>query len=289
MLNQLKTLVFLAVLTALFLWLGQRIGGQAGMVIAFVLAAAVNIGMYWFSDRIVLRMYKAREVTAFDAPALHGLVQELARRADIPMPKVYIIPEATPNAFATGRNPDHGSVAVTEGLLSILDREQLKGVIAHELGHIRHRDTLIMVVAATIAGALSNLANMAMWGTLMGGTNESEEEEHPAGVGLLGLFVAPIAATLIQMAISRAREYLADEAAGRISGNPLALAEALRKLEQGRHSIPMQHGDPAMAHLFIVNPFAGGGLVRLFSTHPLTEERIARLEAMAFRSAPALV
>jgi heat shock protein HtpX len=289
MLNRLKTLALLAVLTALFLWLGHAIGGQAGMVIAFVLAAAMNIGMYWFSDRIVLRMYNAREVTPFEAPALHGLVHELAKRADMPMPKIYIIPEATPNAFATGRNPDHGSVAVTQGLLSILNREQLKGVIAHELGHIRHRDTLIMVVAATIAGALSHLANMAMWGTLIGGTSESEEQEHPAGVGLLGLLVAPIAATLIQMAISRAREYLADEAGGRISGNPLALAEALRKLEHSRHVIPMQQGNPAMAHLFIVNPFAGGGFVQLFSTHPPNEERIARLEAMAFRSAPALV
>jgi heat shock protein HtpX len=286
--NQLKTLALLAVLTALFLWLGQAIGGQAGIVIAFVLAAAMNIGMYWFSDRIVLRMYNAREVTPFEAPALHGLVHELAKRADIPMPKIYIIPEPTPNAFATGRNPDHGSVAVTQGLLSVLNREQLKGVIAHELGHIRHRDTLIVVVAATIAGALSHLANMAMWGTLMGGASESEEEEHPAGVGLLGLLVAPIAATLIQMAISRAREYLADEAGGRISGNPLALADALRKLERGRHVIPMQQGNPAMAHLFIVNPFAGGGSVQLFSTHPPVEERIARLEAMAFRSAPAL-
>jgi heat shock protein HtpX len=288
MLNQFKTLVLLAGLTALFLWLGQIMGGQTGMAIAFVIAAAMNIGIYWFSDKIVLRMYKAREVTPFEAPALHDLVQELASRADLPMPKIYIIPEATPNAFATGRNPDHGSVAVTQGLLSILNREQLKGVIAHELGHIRNRDTLIMVVAATIAGALSHLANMAMWSTFMGGSSESENEDHPAGVGLLGLLVAPIAATLIQMAISRAREYLADEAGGRISENPLALADALRQLEQGKQFNPMQQGNPATAHLFIVNPLSGGGLVQLFSTHPPIEERIARLEAMALRSAPAL-
>ncbi len=290
MLNRIKTLAFLAVLTALFLWLGQALGGREGMLIALVFAATMNIGVYWFSDRIVLRMYNAQRIGPSEAPALYGAIQDLARQANLPMPKVYLIPDAAPNAFATGRNPNHSSVAVTQGLLSMLNREEIKSVIAHELGHIRNRDTLIMTVAATIAGALSHVANMAIWGTFLGGTSDSEDEEngHPAG-GLLALLIAPVAATLIQMAIPRAREFLADEAGARFSGNPLALANALRKLEYARHRVPMEHGDPATAHLFIVNPFVGAGLAKLFSTHPPTEERIARLEAMVLTGAPVLV
>ncbi len=201
-----------------------------------------------------------------------------------------MIPESAPNAFATGRDPQHASVAVTNGLLSILDRDEIRGVIAHELGHIRNRDTLIMTIVATLAGALSHIANMAIWGMFLrgGGQSEDEEQGHPAG-GLLAVFIAPIAAVLIQTAISRAREFLADEAGARISGNPLALASALRKLEYAKHRVPMQQGNPTMAHLFIVNPFVGAGLAKLFSTHPPTEERIAHLESMALRGVPVLV
>ena len=209
MLNQVKTLVFLAVITALFLWLGQRLGGQAGMLIALIVAAVMNIGVYWFSDRIVLRMYNAQPAGPSEAPDLYRAIQDLAMQANLPMPKVYLIPDAAPNAFATGRNPKHSSVAVTQGLLSMLNRDEIKSVIAHELGHIRNRDTLIMAVAATVAGALSHVANMAIWGAFLGGGSNSENEDHghPAG-GLLALLIAPIAATLIQMAISRAREFL---------------------------------------------------------------------------------
>jgi heat shock protein HtpX len=287
MLNRVKTLVFLAVLTALFLWLGQTLGGRAGMGIALMVAAVMNVGVYWFSDRIVLRMYNAQPVEPSDAPDLHRAVQDLAIHANLPMPKIYVIPDPAPNAFATGRSPKHSSVAVTEGLLSMLNRDEIKSVVAHELGHIRNRDTLIMTVAATVAGALSYLANMAIWGAFLGGGSNSEDDDqgHPAG-GLLALLIAPVAATLIQMAISRAREFLADEAAARFSRNPLALANALRKLEYARHRVPMQHGNPATAHLFIVNPFSGAGLAKLFSTHPPTEERIARLEAMVLKGAP---
>jgi heat shock protein HtpX len=290
MLHRVKTLAFLAVLTTLFLWLGQALGGKSGVLIALMLAAVMNVGLYWFSDRIVLRMYNAKEIGPFVAPEFYGTIRDLAIRAELPMPKVYVIPEAAPNAFATGRNPKHSSVAVTEGLLSMLSRDEIRSVIAHELGHIRNRDTLIMTVAATVAGALSHVANMAMWSTFLGGASHSDDEEqgHPAG-GLLALLIAPVAATLIQMAISRAREFLADEAGARISGNPLALAGALRKLEFARNRVPMQHGSPAMAHLFIVNPFVGAALVKLFSTHPPTEERIARLEAMVLPGVPVLV
>jgi heat shock protein HtpX len=282
MLNRVKTLIFLAVLTALFLWLGQVLGGQTGMMIALMLAATMNVGIYWFSDRIVLRMYNAQEIGPSDAPELYGAVRDLTMRADLPMPKVYVIPEPAPNAFATGRNPKHSSVAVTQGLLTMLNRDEIKSVIAHELGHIRNRDTLITTIAATVAGALSHLANMAMWGMFLGGGSHSEDEEHghPVG-GLPALLIAPVAATLIQMAISRAREFLADEAGAGFSGNPLALASALRKLEYARHRVPMEYGNPATAHLFIINPFVGAGLVKLFSIHPPTEERVARLEAMA--------
>jgi heat shock protein HtpX len=284
--NRVKTTMLLAALTALFLWAGSALGGRGGLMIAIVFAAVMNVAAYWFSDRIVLKMYSAQEIGPGDAPGLYALVQGLAMRAQLPMPKLYVIPETAPNAFATGRNPQHASVAVTQGLLDGLNREELGAVIAHELGHIRNRDTLIMTVAATIAGALGHLANMAMWGAMFGRNSDSDEDGHPA-VGLVGIFLAPLLATMIQLAISRAREFVADESAAEISGNPLALAAALRKLEGWRNRIGMEQATPATAHLFIVNPFTGEGLMKLFSTHPPAAERIARLEAMAGRTAVA--
>jgi heat shock protein HtpX len=280
--NRLKTAMLLALLTALFLWIGHAIAGQAGFMIALVFAAIMNFASYWWSDRIVLRMYGAQEATEAQAPELFRVVRDLAMRGGLPMPKVYIIPEQSPNAFATGRNPQHAAVAVTEGIMRLLDREELKAVLAHELGHVRNRDTLIMTVAATIAGALSMLANMAMWGMMLGGRAEDDEEGGNPLLGLIGIILAPIAAALIQMAISRSREFLADEAGARLSGNPLALASALRKIEQLSHQVPMHAGSPATAHLFIINPFSAEGMTRLFSTHPSTRERIERLEAMAY-------
>jgi heat shock protein HtpX len=280
--NRIKTAMFLALLTALLLWVGQLLAGQVGLIVALVFAGLMNFGAYWWSDKLVLRMYGAQEVQEAEAPELVAIVRDLARRGRMPMPKVYVIPQDAPNAFATGRNPQRAAVAVTEGLMRLLDREELAGVIAHELGHVRNRDTLIMTVVATIAGALSMLANTAMWGMLLGGGQSSDEEEggNPL-VGLLGILIAPIAAALIQMAISRSREFLADEAGARLSGNPLALARALHKIEAWSQVTPLYAGSPATAHLFIINPFTGGGLVRLFSTHPSTQERIERLEAMA--------
>jgi heat shock protein HtpX len=278
--NRLKTVALLATLTALLMWVGQALAGAAGLWFALIVAAAMNIGAWWFSDRIVLRMHHAQEITPAEAPDLYATVRELTVRAGLPMPKVYLIPEDAPNAFATGRNPEHGVVAVTQGLLRVLDRNEVAAVIAHELGHIRNRDTLIMAVAATFAGALSMLANAAMFGLFAGAGSDDEEGGHPLG-GLLGVLVAPIAATLVQMSISRAREFLADEAAARFTGSPMALANALRKIEAWSMEIPMHSGSPATAHLYILNPFSGGGLARLFSTHPSTEERVARLSAMA--------
>ena len=280
--NRLKTIILLASLTALLMWAGQAVGGAAGLWFALAFAAAMNIGTYWFADRIVLRMHQAQEVSPAQSPELYAMVQDLAARADLPMPKLYIIPEDAPNAFATGRNPQNGVVAVTEGLLRVLDRREVAAVIAHELGHIKNRDTLIMAIAATFAGALSMLANAAMFGSLFGGNQSADEEDGGSPLaGLLGVMIAPIAATLVQMSISRAREFLADEAAARYTREPLALARALRKIEAWSQQIPMHAGSPATAHLFIHNPFSLGGLANLFSTHPPTEQRVARLQAMA--------
>jgi len=276
--NRLKTLLLLAALTALFLWLGQLIGGRQGMMIALVMAVLMNFISYWFSDKIVLRMYRAQEVSEADAPEFHAIIRGLATKAGIPMPKVYLIPEEAPNAFATGRSPDKAAVAATQGLLRLMSRDEIEGVMAHELGHVKNRDTLIMTVAATLAGALSQLANFALF--FGGGRREDGEGGHPLA-GLVGVIVAPIAAMLIQMAISRSREFLADEASAQITGNPMALANALRKLEGWKAEVPMHHGSPATAHLFIVNPFTAGGLASLFSTHPSTQQRVARLEEMA--------
>ena len=279
--NRVKTAMLLATLTALLIWVGQALGGQQGLIMGLGFAIVMNIGSYWYSDKIVLRMYGAQEVDEAQAPELYSIVRNLAQAGQIPMPKVYLIPEEAPNAFATGRNPEHAAVAVTEGLLRLLNRDEIAGVLAHELGHVKNRDTLIMVVAATIGGAISMIANIAQWGLIFGGGRSNNDEGgHPAGA-LIGIIVAPIAAMLIQMAISRSREFLADEQGARLSGNPLALASALRKIQGYAQQAPMHHGGPASAHLFIINPFSGGAMAKLFSTHPPTEERIARLEAFA--------
>jgi len=279
--NRIKTVMLLATLTALFLWVGQALAGQGGLVIALLFAILMNFGAYWFSDKIVLRMHGAREVTESEAPELFNIVRDLALRGQMPMPRIYIIAEDTPNAFATGRNPSAAAVAVTTGLMRLLDRREIAGVLAHELGHVRNRDTLIMTVTATIAGALSMLANMAMWGAILGGRSSDDDEDSNPLAGLLGILIAPIAASLIQLAISRSREFLADEQGARLTGDPLALASALRKIESWSQRIPMHSGTPATAHMYIINPFSGGGLVSLFSTHPSTQARIERLEAMA--------
>jgi heat shock protein HtpX len=280
--NRTRTLLLMAVLTALFLWAGHAFGGQGGLVLALGLAFIMNFGTYWLSDRIVLRMHGAEELPAHEAPGLHQIVRRLAMRADMPVPKIYIINEESPNAFATGRDPEHAAVAVTQGLLRVLDRAEIEGVLAHEIAHVRNRDTLVMAIAATLAGALSMLANMAMWTGMLGGNrNEGEGESEPGPfAGLLGVLVAPFAAMLIQMAISRSREFVADEYGARLSGNPAALARALKKIEAAAQRAPMETGSPTTAHIFIVNPFAGGGLAQLFSTHPSTETRVAKLMEM---------
>jgi heat shock protein HtpX len=282
MANTFKTTLLLAALTVLFVLLGGMVGGEQGMLVAFLFAGLMNFVSYWWSDRIVLWMYGAREVSGAEAPEFHALVRRLAQRAGLPMPKVYIIPTETPNAFATGRNPANAAVAATEGILRILTPDELEGVMSHELGHVRNRDILISTIAATLAGAIMMLARMAQYAAWFGGGRGSEDDEGGAGnlVGTILLAVlAPIGAMLIQMAISRAREYLADAAGAQISRKPWALADALEKLERAASIIPME-ANPSTAHLFIVNPLRGGGLLGLFSTHPPVEERVARLRAM---------
>lgn len=276
--NVLRTTVLLAALTALFLVIGGAIGGNQGVLIAFVFALLMNFASYWFSDKIILSMYGAREVSPQEAPELYRVVQRLAQRAGIPMPRVYVIPSDAPNAFATGRNPQHGAVAVTEGIMRLLSEDELAGVLAHELGHIRNRDTLIMTVAATLAGAITMLAHMAQWGAIFGvGRRDGEENGGGSVLGLLFMAIlAPIAATLIQLAISRSREYFADSTGAGIAGSPSGLARALEKLHYASQRVPME-ANPATAHLFIVNPLTGGSLTNLFSTHPPIEERIRRL------------
>ncbi|MFH2013004.1 MAG: zinc metalloprotease HtpX [Pseudomonadota bacterium] len=275
--NSFKTVGLMVGLTLLLIWIGGIFGGKSGMLLAFIIACGMNLGTYWLSDRIILRMYHAEEVVPTDVPELYRLIEELIQKAEMPMPKVYIIPNDTPNAFATGRNPQHAAVAVTRGIMKILSKEELTGVLAHELSHIRHRDILVGTIAATIAGAISMLANMAQWAMIFG--RGDDDEGGNLFANLVMIIVAPIAAMLIQMAISRSREYLADEGGAKISGNPRYLAGALKKLEQGAKNIPMDT-NPATAHMFIVNPLRGGGLSSLFSTHPPIEKRIERLEAM---------
>ncbi len=280
--NRIKTMMLLAAMTALLLWIGQSLGGQNGLMFAVIFALVMNFGTYWFSDKIILRMYRAQEVTESDASGLFATVRNLSMKMNIPMPKVYIIPEQAPNAFATGRNPSHAAVAATAGILEMLNKKELEGVLAHELGHVQNRDTLISTIAATVAGALSHLANMAMWGHMMGGRRDNEEGGGHPLIGIIGIILAPIAASLIQMAISRSREFMADETGANLTGNPMALASALQKIEGWKRQIPMTHGTPATAHLFIINPFSARGMASLFSTHPSTDERVKRLEKMAY-------
>ncbi len=277
--NTLKTTFLMALLTVLLITAGGLMGGQGGMIMAFLFALIMNGVGYWFSDKIVLRMYGGQAITADQAPKLHGVVQELALRAQIPMPKVYVIPQEAPNAFATGRDEKHAAVAVTEGILRLLNERELRGVLAHEIAHIKNRDILIGTIAATMAGAISMLANIAHWGMIFGGRSEDHREGGHPIVALLMIFLAPLAALLVQMAISRSREFGADATGAAIAGDPLDLAKALKTLQQGVERVPME-ANPATAHMFIVNPLTGGGLMSLFSTHPPTEERIRRLESM---------
>ena len=281
--NTLKTTFLMALLTVLLVFAGGMLGGEGGMMLAFLFALVMNGISYWFSDKIVLRMYGAKEIGPHDLPNLHRIVQDLTLRAQMPMPKLYLIPDQAPNAFATGRNERNAAVAVTQGILRILNEAELRGVLAHELSHIKNRDILVGTIAATMAGAVSMLANMAHWGLIFGGRSSDEREgSHPI-VALLMIIIAPLAAMLVQMAISRSREYGADATGAAISTDPLSLASALRKLQRGVEQIPMD-ANPATAHMFIVNPLTGGGWMRLFSTHPPLEERIKRLEKMGNNS-----
>ncbi|HEX9143632.1 MAG TPA: zinc metalloprotease HtpX [Candidatus Binatia bacterium] len=284
--NGFRTVVLLAILTALLVWLGDMFGGRQGAIMALIFAGVMNFGSYWFSDRIVIAMYHGREIGPNDDPELYGLVQDVAQKARVPMPRVYTVPQETPNAFATGRNRNHAAVAVTDGIRRLLTKRELAGVLGHELAHVVHRDILVSTIAATLAGAISYLAYMAQWGMMFAGARDRDRDE--GGGGILGLIfmmiVAPLAAMLIQMAVSRSREYGADEGGAEITHDPLALASALKKLEMGSQNIPLEVNDAtakATAHMFIVNPLTGGGIANLFSTHPPIEERIARLEKMA--------
>ena len=278
--NLLKTGLLLGVLTALLVLAGQAIAGERGMIIAFVLAAIMNFVSYWFSDKLVLAMYGAQPVDEAQAPRLHAIVRRLATRAQIPMPRIYMIPSDTPNAFATGRNPQHAAVAVTEGITRILDEDELEGVLAHELSHVTNRDVLISTIAATLAGAITYLAHMAQWAAIFGGRSRDDEEggSNPL-VMILFAILAPIAAMLVQFAVSRSREFQADASGARLAGRTYGLAKALEKIEVASRVEPLP-ANPATAHLFIVNPLSGESFARLFSTHPPTEERIARLRAM---------
>ena len=280
--NRFKAFLLMLVLTLLLIFIGSAVGGRQGAVFAFVVAALMNFVSYWFSDKIVLRMYGAQEVTQSEAPELYGIVAELTSKASLPMPKVYMMENDTPNAFATGRNPEHAAVAVTTGIMRILSKDELMGVIGHELSHIRHRDILIGTIAATMAGAIAMIARVAQFGAMFGGGRSSDDEGGGGGNFLAVLIfsiVGSIAAMLIQMAISRSREYLADEGGAHLS-HPLYLSRALGKLEMANQKIPME-ANPSTAHMFIVSPLHGGGVLSLFSTHPPIEQRIAKLEEMA--------
>jgi heat shock protein HtpX len=277
--NNIKTLFLLVTLTLVLVWAGAHFGGKQGMTFALIFALGMNLFAYWFSDKIILKMYKAQQISEADAPELFSAVRRLAQKSEMPMPKVYMIEEDQPNAFATGRNPKHAAVAVTTGIMRILSNDELTGVLAHELSHIKHRDILISTVAATLAGAISYLAQMAQWAAIFGGRSNDDEGGSPLAA-IVMMIVGPIAALLIQMAISRSREYAADAGGAALAGNPRFLASALRKLNAASQQIPMA-ANPATSHMFIVNPLTGGGLMRLFSTHPPIKERIARLESMS--------
>ena len=281
--NTMKTTFLMALLMVLAVGIGYALGGNGGMMIAFVFALGMNFFSYWLSDKIVLKMYKAQQVTEAQQPRLYNMVRELAQRAQLPMPKVYIIPNETPNAFATGRNPEHAAVAVTQGIMSLLTENELRGVLGHELAHVKHRDILIGTIAAVFAGSISMLAHMAQWAAIFGGGRSSEDDRGGSPIAMIAMaIIAPIAAMMIQMAISRSREYLADAGGAKFHGNPHDLASALRKLHTASQRVPMD-ATPATAHMFIVNPLFGrGGITSLFSTHPPMEERIKRLEALRF-------
>ncbi len=280
--NNFKIMMLLTVLTLLLMFIGKLIGGLQGMFTAFVFAIIMNFAAYWFSDKIVLMMYGAKPLNESEAPELFKIVHSLTEEAGLPMPRVYIIPTMTPNAFATGRNPSHAAVAVTKGILQMLDEEELEGVLAHEIAHVRNRDILLSTIVATIAGVISMIANMARWAAMFGGMGGRDREGKSSNIlgELFLIIVAPIAALLIQLAISRSCEYRADDSGGRICGKPLSLASALEKLHFGAKRFPME-ANPATAHMFIVNPLTGGGILSLFSTHPPIEKRIERLKELA--------
>ncbi len=282
--NQLKTALLMVAMTVLLVLFARLVLGGAFIVPAIVLALIMNGVAYWFSDRVALAAARAREVTSEEAPMLHRLADRLALQYRVPKPRVYVSPDPSPNAFATGRNPKHAAICVNEGLLRILDEEELYGVLAHEFGHVRNRDILISSVVAVLAGAITLIANVAQWGLMLGGYGGRDERDQPAGgaiAGLLMIILAPIAALLVQLAISRSREYEADRTGAEVSGDPMALASALRKLERATQVIPSQTASPAFAHLYIVNPLGGQFVGNLFSTHPPIEERVRRLEEMA--------
>lgn len=281
MINQLKTIALLGLLTGLMLAAGSLIGGRGGLTVALVFAGLMNFGAYFFSDKIVLMMYNAQEAKKTKYPKLHHIIEEVASRAGIPKPKVYILPTQTPNAFATGRSPSHASVAATEGILHLLNEEELRGVMAHEISHIKNRDILVVTIASTIAGVISYLAHMAQFAALFGGGRSNDEGQNPLGLLVLAI-LTPIIAMLLQMAISRSREYLADATGAKTIKDSKALASALKKLETGVKHYPMHMGSPATASLFIVNPFSGGLMMELLSTHPPMQKRIEKLNTMTF-------
>ncbi len=281
MTSQIKTMLLLAALSAIIIVIGGLLGGRGGIIIAFAFALIMNVGSYWYSDGIVLRMYNAREVSPAEAPMLHQIVEELARNAGIPKPRVCVVPEQAPNAFATGRDPEHAVVACTEGILQILTPRELRGVLAHEIAHIAHRDILIQTVASVLGSTIVMLANMMQFAAIFGGSRDDEGGHTSPLAALLLAILAPIAASIIQMAISRSREYLADDGGASFSHDPLALAGALNKLQMASQQIPMQHGNATTSNLFIVAPLFGGSMSNLFSTHPPIEERISRLQQMA--------
>lgn len=281
--NQTKTFLLMIVLTVILVGLGGLIGGRSGAMIAFMIALVMNFVSYWFCDKIVLRMYRAQPVSESEAPQLYATVASLAQKASIPMPKIYIINNESPNAFATGRDPEHGVIAVTTGITRMLNREELEGVLAHEMSHIKHRDILIQSVAATLAGAITMIANWARFAAFFGGGSSDDDNGGNIFSTIIFSLIAVFAAMLIQLAISRSREYLADDGGAQLSGNPLFLANALKKLHDGVTRHPMEDANPSTAPLFIVNPFRAKGMMALFSTHPPIEERIQRLEDMAYR------
>ncbi len=280
MTTQLKTFALLAILSGIIIVMGGAIGGQGGVIIAFAFALIMNVSSYWFSDKIVLKMYKARELSRNDSPYLHDIVEELAQNAGIPKPKICLIPEQSPNAFATGRNPENGVVAVTEGIMAMLTPEELRGVLAHEIAHIAHRDILLQTVAGVLASAITSIASWLQWSAILGG-NRDEEGNSNVFSALILAFLAPLAASLIQMAISRTREYHADAGGASYSNDPLSLASALFKISNYSKQIPMKNPNPATENMFIISPLAGSRMASLFSTHPPTEERIARLQELA--------